>query len=120
MQSPELRDLRQNLAALLRQQAELGGHLGPRFPDMIDLNSEDRAGQVAPSTHGSRASSRPRKKDSDRAAAAEKSLTTELDRLRGEGGDNASANVMLHQLQDDLDAKRSLYESYLEAGQGDR
>ena len=53
------------------------------------------------------------KKDSDRAAAAEKSLTAELDRLRGEGGDNASADVTLHQLQDDLDAKRSIYESYL-------
>ena len=53
------------------------------------------------------------KKDYDRTVAAETSLTAELDRLRGEGGDNASANVTLRELQDDLDAKRSVYESYL-------
>ena len=52
VQSPELRDLRQSLAALLRQQAELGGHLGPRFPDMIDLNAKIAQARLAIDARG--------------------------------------------------------------------
>ena len=112
VQSPELRDLRLNLAALLRQQAELGGHLGPRFPDMIDLAAKIAQARRAIDAQVKSLVASTRK-DYERAAAAETSLTAELDRLRGEGGDDASANVTLRQLQDDLDARRSVYESYL-------
>ena len=112
VQSTELRNLRQSLDELQRQQAELGGHLGPRFPEMIDLTAKIVQAKHAISAQIKRLISSS-KNDLDRSLAVETGLETELDRLRGEANSNASANVTLRQLQDDLDAKRSIYDSYL-------
>ena len=112
VQSTELRYLRQSLDELQRQQAELGGHLGPRFPEMIDLTAKIVQAKRAISAQIKRLISSA-KNDLDRATAVETGLEMELDRLRNEANSNAAANVTLRQLQDDLDAKRSIYDSYL-------
>ncbi|MDE3016699.1 MAG: polysaccharide biosynthesis tyrosine autokinase [Pseudomonadota bacterium] len=104
--------LRNQEAELLRKKADLSTRYGPKHPSMININA-----QVADLDHKIRSEIAKIIKSletevsvaSDREAA----LAKNLQMLQGETGQDSRASVQLAELVREMDANRTLYESFL-------
>ena len=112
LQSRELRNLRQQDATLSRNTAELAARLGARHPVLLE--------QAAQGKDLKRQIQREKERvveglqqDADRAAASEAAIRADLRDASSEVGDNDRAEVGLRELNRELAARRSVYESYL-------
>lgn len=112
LQSEVVRDLRQQQAELVREQAELASRYGPRHPQIINIQAERRdldrqieaeVRRIASSLENAVAVAETR----------ERALRDSLDELRDTASVNNQALVRLRQLDREASANRVLYESFL-------
>ncbi len=112
VQSSVVVQLRASQAELLRKRADMRTRFGDRYPDLIAINAEIVQGhrqidveldRVARSAHS----------DLDRAKKNERALEGEQDALKRQTASGGQAGIGLRQLVGDLDARRTLYQSFL-------
>ena len=112
LSSPVVVGLRQQQAELARRQAELSSRYGPRHPEILKVQAEQRDLSREISQEIGRIAEGMRN-EVDVAATREKSIEASLDGLtRRASGDN-QAFVQLRALERDAAATRTLYESFL-------
>jgi succinoglycan biosynthesis transport protein ExoP len=111
-QSNDVRSLRQELADLKRNEADLLVRFGPANPSVIQVraqidsigqslaNAVDRVGAV-------------NRQEYERDVAAETALSSSLAELKATMTDNEEALVTLHELERDAESRRSVYEAFL-------
>ena len=123
LQSPEMRALRQQLADLARTNAETATRLGPRHPVVSEQAAQLREIEAAIAREKIRVIDSTLK-EADRAAATEDALRRQVERLKGETTASDRALITLRELERDVEAQRTLYESFLrrarETGQQER
>ncbi len=112
LQSTEMRALRQQLADTARLAAETSTRLGPRHPVVADQNAQIREIERTIAREKARIIDSTIK-ELDRAVAAEAAIRRELDRLKSETALNDRALIGVRELERDVEAQRTVYESYL-------
>ena len=112
LQSLEMQNLRQQYATLSRNTAELAARLGERHPAMTEQYAQQRDLQRLIQREKERIIDTSQK-DYDRAAASEAAVRNGLDQVKVETAGNDRANVGLRELERDLDARRTVYETFL-------
>ncbi|MBX9774384.1 MAG: GumC family protein [Xanthobacteraceae bacterium] len=104
--------LRTQLAEIARKEGEINATLGGRHPAVIEIASqaarirrmiEEEVARIAEAARN----------DMERAQANEASLAASLERLKDELEGTNSASVKLRELERDVQAGRSVYESFL-------
>ena len=112
VQSNTIGRLREQYAAIARQEANLSSELGPRHPWVIEAHAQasnaqrqitDEIGRVADANRN----------DYERTRANEASLMRSLDALKQRAKDTSLAFVRLRELEREVDASRAVYESFL-------
>ncbi len=104
--------LREQYAAVARQQANLAAELGPRHPWVIDARAQVRNAQQLITEELTRVAEANRN-DYERALANENSLASSLDALKRKVMDTSLAFVKLRELERESEASRAVYESFL-------
>lgn len=113
LSSPLIQTLQGQEAQVRRREAELSARYGDRHPNMINARAELRdirskiSEEVTKITQGIR-------NEADAARARVASLEKELGRLEGSAGQGSQDMVKLRQLQREAEARRNLYEVFLE------
>ncbi len=107
-----IQQLRGQETELLRKKADLSNRYGPKHPKMIninaeitDLNQKIRAeiGKITESLQN----------EVEVAKSREEALTNSLEHLKEKTGDSSRASVQLSELTREMNANRTLYESFL-------
>lgn len=112
LSSPFVLSLREEMASLERQDADLATRYGPEHPDRqrlrasIDRISSDLAGEVRKIVAGLR-------NDAEVARIRAQSLQDSLTRMESRSADMSRASLELRQLEREADAARSSYEAML-------
>jgi len=104
--------LRTQLGEILRREGETNATLGKRHPAVIEIESQVRRIRRLIEEEVARIGEAARN-DMDRAAANEASLAASLDKLKTGIETTNEASVRLRELDRDVQASRSVYESYL-------
>ena len=104
--------LRTQLGEILRREGETNTTLGKRHPAVIEIESQVRRIRRLIEEEVARIGEAARN-DMDRAVANEASLAASLDRLKTGLETTNEASVRLRELDRDVQASRSVYESYL-------
>lgn len=112
LRSRELRDLRQQDATLSRTIAELGARLGGRHPGVQEQAAQERDLKRSIQREKERIVD-SLQKEADRASASEAAIRTDLRAAKSQASDDDRAEVGLRELNRELAARRSVYESYL-------
>jgi len=112
LQSLEMQALRQQYATLSRNTAELATRLGERHPAMAEQYAQQRDLQRLIQREKERIIDTTQK-DYDRAAASEAAIRGSLDRVKTETVSSDRAYVGLRELERTLEARRGVYEAYL-------
>jgi polysaccharide biosynthesis transport protein len=112
VQSNTVGCLREQYATIARQEANLTAELGPRHPYVIEAHAQarnalrlitDEIGRVADAN----------KHDYERAAANENALAASFDTLKRRAMNTNLAFVKLRELEREVDANKTVYESFL-------
>ncbi|MBC7578664.1 MAG: hypothetical protein H7312_15075 [Tardiphaga sp.] len=112
LQSPTIASLRTQYADARRKQAELMSELGPLHPALrmaskqvedLRRNIDEEVDRFAQSA----------KNDLTRTRALEASLTKALDGQKKQSADLGQASVQLRELERDVEASRTIYQSFL-------
>lgn len=112
LSSPVISGLRQQQAELARRQAELSSRYGPRHPEILKVQAEQRdlgreiSQEIGRIAEGMR-------NEVDVAATRENSLEESLEGLTTRASGDNQAFVQLRALERDAAATRTLYESFL-------
>jgi succinoglycan biosynthesis transport protein ExoP len=112
VQSNTIGRLREQYAAIARQEANLAAELGPRHPYVIDARAQLRNAQQQITEELNRVAEANRN-DYERALANENSLASALDGLKRRAMDTSLAFVKLRELEREADASRLVYEQFL-------
>ena len=112
VQSNTIGRLREQYAAIARQEANLSAELGPRHPWVIEAHAQARNAQRQITDEIGRIADATRT-DYERALANETSLMRSLDALKQRAKDTSLAFVRLRELEREVDASRAVYESFL-------
>lgn len=112
LSSPVIGGLRQQQAELARSQAELSSRYGPRHPEILKVQAEQRDLGREISQEISRIAEGMRN-EVDVAATRERSLEESLAGLTKRASGDNQAFVQLRALERDATATRTLYESFL-------
>jgi uncharacterized protein involved in exopolysaccharide biosynthesis len=105
--------LRQQLGEAQRKSANLTTSLGPMHPEYLAAQSTVRDAQRAVGDEINRIRQAARS-ESDRAISNERSLQAQVDGLKKETLTGSRDTVELRELERDLEANRSLYQSFLQ------
>ena len=116
MRSRELRELRQQDATLSRNTAELAARLGDRHPGMQEQAAQDKDLKRSIQREKERIVD-SLQSEANRATASEAAIRADLQAAKSEVSDNDRAEVGLRELDRELAARRSVYESYLRRSQ---
>ncbi|MBO6634164.1 polysaccharide biosynthesis tyrosine autokinase [Parvibaculum sp.] len=112
LSSPVITGLRQQQAELARRQAELSSRYGPRHPEILKVQAEQRdLGREISQEIGRIADGM--RNEVDVAATRERSLQESLEGLTKRASGDNQAFVQLRALERDATATRTLYESFL-------
>jgi polysaccharide biosynthesis transport protein len=112
LSSPVITGLRQQQAELARRQAELSSRYGPRHPEILKVQAEQRdLGREISQEIGRIADGM--RNEVDVAATRERSLQESLEGLTKRASGDNQAFVQLRALERDAAATRTLYESFL-------
>jgi uncharacterized protein involved in exopolysaccharide biosynthesis len=112
VQSNTIGRLREQYAAITRQEAQLASELGPKHPYVIDARAQVRNAQQHISEELNRLAEANRN-DYERALANENSLANSFDVLKRKAMDTSLAFVKLRELERESEASRLVYESFL-------
>ena len=112
IQSPVVAQLRASLADLNRRQSDMRTRYGDRYPDLIALDAELRQARASLAAEIDRIV-RSAHADLDRARKAERALGDAQNQLKLQTANNDQASVALHQLERELDARRTVYQAFL-------
>jgi len=112
VQSNTIGRLREQYAAIARQEANLAAELGPRHPWVIDARAQLRNAQQQITEELNRVAEANRN-DYERALANENSLGNALDVLKRKAMDTSLAFVKLRELERESEASRMVYEQFL-------
>ncbi|MEA2904931.1 MAG: polysaccharide biosynthesis transport protein [Alphaproteobacteria bacterium] len=112
VQSNTVGRLREQYAAVARQEATLTAELGPRHPYVIEARAQVRNVQRLISEEIGRVGQANRI-DYERALANENALSRRLDGLKRGALDTNMAFVKLRELEREVEASRAVYESFL-------
>lgn len=112
MRSRELRDLRQQNATVSRGIAELTARLGERHPGLQEQAAQERDLKRSIQREKERIVD-SLQREADRAAASEAAIRSNLGIAKMQVTDDDRAEVGLRELDRELAARRSVYESYL-------
>jgi uncharacterized protein involved in exopolysaccharide biosynthesis len=105
--------LRQQLGEAQRKSANMTTSLGPMHPEYLAAQSTVRDAQRAVGDEINRIRQAARS-ESDRAISNERSLQAQVDGLKKETLSGGRDTVELRELERDLEANRSLYQSFLQ------
>jgi polysaccharide biosynthesis transport protein len=112
VQSNTIGRLREQYAAIARQEANLAAELGPRHPYVIDARAQLRNAQQHINEELGRVAEANRN-DYERALANENSLANSFDVLKRKAMDTSLAFVRLRELERESEASRLVYEQFL-------
>ncbi|MPZ37710.1 MAG: hypothetical protein GEU95_06550 [Rhizobiales bacterium] len=104
--------LRTQLAEIARREGEINATLGRRHPAVIEIGTQAARIRHLISEEITRIAQAARN-DMERAQANEASLAASLERLKSQLEGTNDASVRLRELERDVQASRSVYESYL-------
>src|SRR5262249_48364200 len=110
--SPTVAALRAKYAGVLRREAELATHLGPRHPSLIDIREQARDFRQAIDREPGRLTEAARG-DYDRARATQEALERRLAALRSEVASTNQTMARLRDLDRDAEASRAVYQAFL-------
>ncbi|WP_342153337.1 exopolysaccharide transport family protein [Methylorubrum sp. SB2] len=112
IQSNTIGKLRAQYAELVERQADLRTQLGARHPSIVAVSAQMQDVRALIVSELARIAQSARA-DYERAAASERALSKNLDRLRGESTATNQAAVKLRELEREVEASRSVYTSFL-------
>jgi succinoglycan biosynthesis transport protein ExoP len=110
--SQTIGQLRAQYAEIVRQRAQLGAVLGPRHPSLANLDAQVRDVQKLINDELARITSALRN-DLERAEANQRSLESDLDRLKRSAVETSQASVRLRELEREVEASRAIYQAFL-------
>jgi succinoglycan biosynthesis transport protein ExoP len=112
VQSNTVGRLREQYATIARQEANLTAELGPRHPYVIEARAQARNAQRLITEEVGRVAD-ANKHDYERAAANENALAASFDTLKRKAMNTNLAFVKLRELEREVDANKTVYESFL-------
>jgi uncharacterized protein involved in exopolysaccharide biosynthesis len=112
VQSNTIGRLREQHAAVARQEAMLAAELGPRHPSVIEARAQVRNAERLIADEISRLAAANRL-DYERARANETALNNSLTTLKQRAGETNMAFVKLRELEREVEASRAVYEAFL-------
>ena len=116
LSNPFVQQQKTELATLQRQRAQLSEKLGPNHPDMIKVGVAIQNAEARIQSEVTQIVSSMRS-DYEAAMAEERSLTTTLNRQKGEAQVLSRSGIEYGALQRDADANRQMFESLLKRTQ---
>lgn len=112
LQSPVIGKLREQEASLEQHRAELEARLGRSHPSVVAAQSQLTNVRLLVSAEAARILGSV-KADYERAKTSEALLSRSFERQQGDSTATAEASLHLHQLERDLDARKSVYAAYM-------
>ncbi|HCO42529.1 MAG TPA: hypothetical protein DIT63_00240, partial [Gammaproteobacteria bacterium] len=112
LDSPLVRNLREQQASLHREIAELGEQYGPLHPRMVNAKAQLQDTEKAISTEVAKVV-RTLRNDAAVAQARERAIAASLDALRASAGRKSDSEVRLRALERDAETSRALLETFL-------
>lgn len=112
LDSPLVRNLREEQASLRREIAELGEQYGPLHPRMVNARAQLQDTEKAISAEVAKVV-RTLRNDAAVARARERAIAASLDALRASAGHKGDSEVRLRALERDAETSRVLLETFL-------